>query len=86
MNLQPADFITLVSNLTTASWADDDDGHDDDVKNDDCCDEENTIDDANDAMSNQLLKAAAEPKTTGSVPNRLVIVFTWFASVTDCRD
>ena len=90
MNLQPADFITLVSNLTTASWVDDDDGHDDDVKNDDYCDKENANDGANDAISpypsNQLLKAVAEPKTTGNVPNRLVIVFSWFASLTDSQD
>ena len=46
LNLQPADFITVASNLTTASWAEDDDDCDDDVNNDDDCDEDSTDNDA----------------------------------------
>ena len=46
LNLQPADFITVASSLTTASWAEDDDDCDDDIDNDDDCDEDSTDNDA----------------------------------------
>ena len=41
LNLQPADFITVASNLTM-SWAEHDDDCDDDIDNDDDCDEDST--------------------------------------------